>query len=131
MTANDNALHHTDAASIELPHLPIEPAQCVDGDDSVTTGHFELGTLNGCNVGIWEMSVGIMADIETDEFFIVLSGRGTVDVLPENGFAQQTQLLTPGSVVRLIAGMHTVWQVDEPLRKVYVTPSDAEDTTVT
>lgn len=125
MAPEKNGLRHTDALHVELSHEPIDPDQRVEGDAFVTTGYVELGALNDCSVGIWEMSAGTMTDIEEEEYFVVLSGRGIVHVLAENGFAEQTQQLTVGSVVRLMVGMHTVWQVDEPLRKIYLTPSDA------
>jgi|SRR5690625_111746 len=124
MMPTNGAMQHTAAQDVEISHEPIEPAQRIDGDAAVTTGYLELGTLNGCSVGIWEMSAGQMADIEEDEYFVVLAGRGTVQVLPENGFTEQTQELTVGSVVRLTAGMNTVWKVDEPLRKIFFTPSE-------
>ncbi|MGO1537573.1 MAG: cupin domain-containing protein [Yaniella sp.] len=120
-------LSHTAALNIDLKQEPIEAEQKVADKtphSTVTTGFIELGELNGNQVGIWAMSVGEMTDVETDEYFVVLSGRGTVRVLAENGFAEQSQNLFTGSVVRLHAGMHTVWTVEETLRKVYFTPSE-------
>lgn len=124
MMTSNHTLRHINAQQIELSHETIEPTQRVTEKPIVTTGHLEIGELRGCSVGIWEMSSGNMTDVEEDEYFVVLSGRGTVQVLAENGFTEQTQRLTVGSVVRLVAGMHTVWKVEEPLRKIYITPSD-------
>lgn len=120
-------LSHTAALDAALKHEPIEDEQKVADEtphSTVTTGFDELGALNGNQVGIWAMSVGEMTDVETDEYFVVLSGRGTVHVLAENGFAEQSQNLVAGSVVLLHAGMRTVWTVEETLRKVYFTPSE-------
>ena len=125
MAANNNALRHIDAYRVKLLHEPIELTQRVTEDASVTTGHIELGMLNGCSIGIWEMSSVTMTDIEEDEYFIVLAGHGSLQVFAENGFTYQTQQLTAGSIVRLVAGMRTQWHIDEPLRKIYLTPSDA------
>lgn len=127
MKTSKTGLQYTDASRLTIHHESIETQQVVDGDvgvHAVTTGFSQLSQMNGCDIGIWEMSVGTMTDIETDEYFVVLSGRGTVDVLAKNGFAPQTQKLAAGAVVRLHAGMHTVWTVDETLRKVYFAPSE-------
>ena len=79
-----------------------------------TTGYIELDDESG--FGVWEMSAGAMRDVEADEVFVVLSGAATVafedPALPSIDLA-------PGSIVRLEAGMRTVWTVHETLRKVY------------
>ena len=103
MMTSNHTLRHINAQQIELSHETIEPTQRVTEKPIVTTGHLEIGELKGCSVGIWEMSSGNMTDVEEDEYFVVLSGRGTVQVLAENGFTEQTQRLTVGSVVRLVA----------------------------
>ncbi|MGO2550602.1 MAG: cupin domain-containing protein [Glutamicibacter arilaitensis] len=79
----------------------------------------ELGTLDDAEIGVWEMSVGAMADIENDEWFVVLSGQATVQILEAGGFAAQEIELAPGSVVRLHQGMETRWTVTQTLRKIY------------
>ncbi|MBM0125338.1 cupin domain-containing protein [Pimelobacter simplex] len=66
-------------------------------------------------VGIWEAAPGVDVDVEVEELFVVLSGRGTVE------FADGSTLdLVPGAVVHLHEGDHTTWRVTETLRKVYV-----------
>ncbi|WP_121867240.1 cupin domain-containing protein [Glutamicibacter nicotianae] len=87
----------------------------------VQAGDVELGTLGDAEVGIWEMSAGAMRDIESDEYFAVLSGRATVQILEAGGFGAQELRLVPGSVARLHAGMSTLWTVTETLRKIYFT----------
>lgn len=127
MSNEKSGLSYTAALDVDLRPQPIEAEQKVADatqHSTATTGFAELGELNGNHVGIWAMSVGEMTDVETDEYFVVLSGRGTLRVLAENGFAEQSQDLVAGSVVRLHAGMHTVWKVQEMLRKVYFTPSE-------
>src|SRR5690625_2285048 len=74
-------LSHTAALDAALKHEPIEDEQKVADEtphSTVTTGFDELGALNGNQVGIWAMSVGEMTDVETDECFVVLSGRGKI-----------------------------------------------------
>lgn len=74
-----------------------------------------LATLGDAEVGLWGMEPGVDHDTETDEVFVVLAGRGTVEF--EDG---EVLTLTPGVAVRLRAGERTTWTVTESLRKVYV-----------
>ncbi|TPW77309.1 cupin domain-containing protein [Schumannella soli] len=116
---------HVDALSIALEHEPL-PADEVEAG-APTAGIVELGTLpggSGLDYGIWEMSAGAARDVEADELFVVLAGRGTVEFLDAApGSADRILTLAAGSVVRLHAGQRTLWTITEPLRKVYVTPS--------
>jgi len=109
----------TDAATVALTHEPVPPDQVVAG--APTTGLLELDALGGeevgAEVGIWEMTPGAMRDVEADEVFVVLAGAATV-AFEDPGLAPIE--LHPGSVVRLTAGMRTVWTVRETLRKVYL-----------
>ncbi|WP_134767982.1 cupin domain-containing protein [Nocardioides sp. 1609] len=66
--------------------------------------------------GIWEAAPGTDVDVEADELFVVLAGRGTVR-FDDDG---SELALQPGAVVRLRAGDRTTWTVTETLRKVYV-----------
>lgn len=117
-------MDHIAAHRVALEHEPIVAEQQLANAQVATTGYTDIGTLGNCSVGIWEMSTGSMTDIEADEYFVVLSGRGTVQVLVANGFAEQTQHLLAGSLVRLRDGMQTVWHVEETLRKIYLTSAD-------
>lgn len=106
------------------------------------TGMVELGALGEAAVGVWEMTPGVDEDVEDDEIFVVLAGRGTVEFLgteddadsgvssgATSGAANQgspaagalpTIDLRPGSVVRLTAGTRTRWTVTETLRKLWI-----------
>ena len=106
-----------DAASVVLEHVAVEPDQVVAG--TPTTGHLVLDDDGERMVGVWEMSVGAMRDVEADEVFVVLAGAATVEF--EHPVADPV-ILGPGSVVRLESGMRTVWTVRKTLRKVYVSP---------
>jgi len=79
------------------------------------TGFAALGRFNGTEVGVWEMTPGVMRDVETDEVFVVLTGLGTVE-FEQTG---QTVKLEVGDVVRLRKGQQTVWTITETMRKVY------------
>ncbi|MCV7356923.1 cupin domain-containing protein [Mycolicibacterium fluoranthenivorans] len=97
------------AADLELSLEPVP-------DSSARTGVHTLTEFGGLELGIWEMTPGVMTDVEADEVFVVLSGAATVE------FADGTAPLAlgPGDVVRLAAGAETVWTVTETLRKVYL-----------
>ena len=61
------------AAAHRLHLEPVAADQSVAGDPS--TGVAELGRFGGLDVGIWEMTPGVMRDVEAEEVFVVLSGR--------------------------------------------------------
>ena len=119
MTGKYLQASHHQASSLELSHVEIESEQQLAGQPAATVGLMELGTLDDAEIGVWEMSVGAMADIENDEWFVVLSGQATVQILEAGGFAAQEIELAPGSVVRLHQGMETRWTVTQTLRKIY------------
>ena len=106
-----------DAASVALEHEPVAPDQIVAG--TPTTGHLVLDDDGTRTVGVWEMTPGAMRDVEADEVFVVLAGAATVEF--EHPIADPI-ILAPGSVVRLEAGMRTIWTVRRTLRKVYIAP---------
>jgi uncharacterized cupin superfamily protein len=105
------------AAAVSLAMAAVPDDQRVSGEPA--TGSAVLGTFADLEVGVWEMTTGVMRDIEADELFVVLSGSARVD------FADGSVSLDlgPGDVVRLAAGTATQWTVHQPLRKVYLTPS--------
>lgn len=105
------------AATLELDHEPVPAEQSVRG--APTTGATAVDHFGGLDVGVWEMTPGVMNDVETDEVFVVISGAATV----EFAGGSDTLELGPGDVVRLAAGAETVWTVTETLRKVYLTGS--------
>ena len=107
----------TDASTIVLVHEPVPFEQVVAGEP--TTGHAVLDVSDAREVGVWEMTPGAMRDTEADEVFVVLFGAATVEF--EHPIADPV-ILGPGSVVRLEAGMRTIWTVRQTLRKVYVAP---------
>ncbi|WP_022891495.1 cupin domain-containing protein [Agromyces subbeticus] len=105
----------TDAASARLAHEPVSAEQIVAG--APTTGYLALDTSSAGEIGVWEMTPGAMRDVEVDEVFVVLAGAATVEF--EHPAADPI-VLAPGAVVRLEAGMKTIWTVRETLRKVFI-----------
>ena len=102
-----------DVTTEYLTHEPLPREELVDG--SPTAAVLGLDTVGGAEVGLWEMTEGTARDIEVDEVFVVVSGRGHVTF--EDG---QRIDLTPGVAVRLTAGERTVWTVTERVRKIWV-----------
>ncbi|MEJ1156519.1 cupin domain-containing protein [Microbacterium marmarense] len=103
-----------DAATLLLTHEAVPLEQVVAG--MPTTGYATIDESDALEIGVWEMSIGAMSDVEVDETFVVIAGAATLEVLEPELAAIE---LAPGSVVRLTAGMKTVWTVREPLRKIY------------
>lgn len=102
------------AAALRLEHEAVPADQSVA--NSPTTGSAPVGEFKGLEVGVWEMSVGTMTDVEVDEVFVVISGRATVIIAGQD----EPLNLVAGDVVTLRTGMETEWTVTETLRKVYL-----------
>ncbi len=102
-------------ADVTVVHEPSHPDEVVAG--SPTTGAVTVTTLDGLGVevGVWEMGVGAVRDVEAEEAFLVLGGRATIEA------GGVTFEVRQGDLVRLAEGTKTVWTVSEPLRKLYVT----------
>ena len=64
--------------------------------------------------GVWEMSEGVLKDVEEDEMFVVIKGRATV--LIENS---PTMHLKAGSIGVFQRGNRSTWIVHDKLLKVY------------
>ncbi len=109
---SSNAVVH--AGDLVLESEPVPAEQCVDGQPR--TGTDALTTFGGVEVGVWEITPGVVTDVEADEVFIVLRGAATVAF----GDGSPTLTVGPGDVVRLAAGAETVWTVTETVRKVYL-----------
>lgn len=101
------------ALAAPLTLEPVPAHQIISGEPS--TGSAALGVFNGQEFGVWEMSVGAMSDVETDELFIVIAGRASVELDSGERFE-----LVSGSTFMLSEGDRTVWTVSETLRKIYV-----------
>jgi uncharacterized cupin superfamily protein len=102
-----------DAVSSDLRFSELPASKCPDG--RVATGVSMLAATDALEVGVWEHPVGTSTDIETDEIFVVLSGRGRVTL--DDGRVLE---LRPGTVGVLESGTATTWEVYETLRKVWV-----------
>ena len=104
------------AARVEVPLEPIAPAQVQEGRPR--SGVVTVPAVDGLAAGIWEHTAGVSTDVETDELFVVLTGRATIEV--EGG---PTLEVGPGDLGVLEAGARTRWVVHKALRKVFVCPA--------
>jgi uncharacterized cupin superfamily protein len=102
-----------DAAQAPLSHTELDAVR--DPSGAVTTAVRALGVEGDMEVGIWEHSVGTSTDVEIEEIFVVLAGRGRV-TCDQGGVID----LAPGVVGLLPAGARTTWEITEPLRKVWI-----------
>lgn len=102
-----------DATQVPLDHSALDPERNLSGD--VTTAVRAEATLGDMEVGVWEHSVGTSTDVEVEEVFVVLQGKGTV-TCDQGGRID----LAPGVVGLLPMGAKTTWTVTEPVRKVWV-----------
>jgi uncharacterized cupin superfamily protein len=118
------ALAVADAA---LVPEPLDPERILAGEPRVASVvlHESLPAGPGGRAverGIWEITPGVVADVEADEVFVVLSGRATI------AFEGGTTLeVGPGDVAVLPEGAVTRWTVHETLRKVYQVTYTPED----
>lgn len=102
-----------DLLGLELELARVPAGQTLSGRPA--TGSVRLDERAGRELGVWEMTEGVAADVEVDEVFLVLAGSATVE-----GVQADAIELKAGSLVRLTAGMRTVWTVHETLRKLYL-----------
>lgn len=110
----------TDASTVVLDYEPVPADQVVEG--APMTGYLALDSSDAGEIGVWEMTPGAMRDVEVDEVFVVLAGAATVEFesAAADGLHRNPIVLAPGAVVRLEAGMKTIWTVRETLRKVFI-----------
>ncbi|KAB2809474.1 cupin domain-containing protein [Pimelobacter simplex] len=106
---------HVDVLGAAVPHEPVPAADTLAG--TPTTGVVELGTFRGVELGIWEITPGVVRDVEAAEVFVVLEGEGTLRFVDSG----ETVDLRPGALVRLDAGERTEWEIRSRLRKLYLT----------
>jgi uncharacterized protein len=99
---------------VELEPAALDPSAILEGSPEVS--ELVLATSPDGRVvrGVWQITPGVVQDVEADELFVVVSGRATVEV--QGG---PTLELEPGVVGVLRAGDCAVWRIHETLRKVF------------
>jgi uncharacterized protein len=109
------------AAELVLEPTELDPAQIVSGSPETAELVLDESADGQVTRGVWEMTPGVVTDVELDELFVVISGRATIEIEGgAQGGDRATQIeVGPGSVVVLGEGAKTRWTVHETLRKVY------------
>ncbi|MFC6064578.1 cupin domain-containing protein [Streptomyces ochraceiscleroticus] len=98
----------------ELEPEALDPDQILSGDP-VVTGKVLWESPDGKQVrGVWQITPGVVTDIEANELFVVVSGRATIEI--EGGSVLE---VGPGDACFLREGDRTRWTVHETLRKAY------------
>lgn len=102
----------------ELTLTPLDPQpdhDVVAGDPVVSL--LELSTSEDGRVerGVWQITPGVVRDVEADELFVVISGSATIEF--DDGAPALD--VGPGDAAILPAGARTTWTIHETLRKVY------------
>jgi uncharacterized protein len=103
-----------DVAALELEPDELPAEQIVVGSPQVRSRVLDASRDGRIERGVWEITPGVVTDVEADELFVVVSGRATIEV--EGG---PTLEVGPGDAVILRSGWRTRWTVHETLRKVY------------
>ena len=102
----------------DVSTMPLEvesaPGVWVEGGWPSARAH-ALATIGEVGVWVWEITTGVVADIENDECFVVLSGSGQVSF--ESG---DTVELKPGACLRFRAGDRTEWTVLSTIRALTI-----------
>ena len=106
-----------DSSTCELDYSVLDAEKVVAGGEfsDLVLGFSEGGSTEKLRTGVWTHPVGISTDVEVDEVFVVISGKGRV-VLKDGRVLH----LSPGVVGTLIEGEETRWEIDEPLKKVWI-----------
>jgi uncharacterized protein len=107
-------VHHVATMDMQLEPDPLDPSQVVSGSPQVSARVLHTSPDGRIERGVWQITPGVVTDVEVDELFVVVSGRATIEVTDGPTFD-----VRPGDAVVLQAGWRTRWTVHETLRKVY------------
>lgn len=113
-----NPAHMVIALELPLQPLALAAETILEGQPQTFHAPLEVSSDGRVRSGVWEITPGVVSDVEVEEMFVVLKGRARVSI--EGGAKMD---LAPGCVGFLRAGDRAVWQVSETLRKVYVSLS--------
>lgn len=107
------------AAVLGQPLAPYGPGVGADVGEPQTAGRILHTSADGTiEVGIWECTPGgwSIEDRPNTETVMILSGRATITDIDGTRHA-----LAPGSSLTLPLGWSGRWDIEETIRKVYVT----------
>jgi hypothetical protein len=112
--AGPGATFCLDVSRLELEPGELDPGSIVAGTPETREALVWSSADGRILRGVWEITEGVVTDVEEDELFVVVSGRATVEV--EGGESLE---LAPGTLGVLARGARTTWTVHETLRKVF------------
>jgi uncharacterized protein len=100
------------AREVDLVDDPLNPDQILEGNPRTSVSVLS-GLSDGAECGIWRCTPGSFRDTETQEAFVVLEGRATIE------WAGGSIEVGAGDLCFLAAGTQTIWTVHETLLKGY------------
>lgn len=100
--------------TLQLALKPMDPQRIVAGTPEISSTVLWKSDDGRQQRGVWQITPGVVTDVEVDEIFVVVAGRATVEIDGRSPIE-----LAPGFVGILCAGDRTTWHVHETLRKVY------------
>jgi len=112
-----------DALSLVLERVLVDPPQVIQGQPS--TGEMSWSGSGGSSWGVWEMTPGIMSDVEYNETCIIIQGHGFVTRMLAGELV--TQELQPGVVLTLRRRRNTVGGHDHTAQGVSLSGLRARD----
>jgi uncharacterized cupin superfamily protein len=105
----------TAIADVTLFDEPLAEHQIVSGDPVVSHRLLSESADGRVQRGVWQITPGVVTDIEADEMFVVVSGSATIELLN----SERTLDVATGDVCVLAEGERSRWTVHQTLRKVY------------
>ncbi|MEX0754867.1 MAG: cupin domain-containing protein [Actinomycetota bacterium] len=106
-------------AELDLEPAELDPATILEGSPEVSELVVWESSDGRRSRGVWQITAGVVTDVEADELFVVLLGRATIEI--EDG---PTIEVGPGDLCVLEEGARTTWRVHETLRKVFSITSE-------
>ncbi len=67
-------------ADVQLEPEPLDAGQVVEGSPATAARVLWASADGRIERGVWEITPGVVTDVEADELFVVLSGRATIEV---------------------------------------------------
>jgi uncharacterized cupin superfamily protein len=97
----------------QLEPEPLDPQQVLFGNPA-TSSLTLAESKDGAESGLWRCTPGVVTDVEVEESFLVITGRGSIEF--EDG---STVELYPGVTHRFEGGEKTKWTVKETVLKAF------------
>jgi uncharacterized cupin superfamily protein len=101
-------------ADVELDADPLDPATVLEGEPRAYSRALRTSSDGAWETGLWELTPGVVTDIEAEEVFLVVAGSATVEIA--DGPVLE---LKAGVIGGFAGGERTVWRVRETVRKLY------------